>query len=55
MMYCDEVIAEVWRNRDAFTAQHHNSFNEMLADLQRLHGGELRQGLQGSIARVPPL
>lgn len=36
MMYCDVIIAEVWRNRDAFTARHHNNFNEMLADLQKL-------------------
>ena len=35
MMYCDEIIAEVWRNRDAFTAQHHNNFKEILADLQK--------------------
>lgn len=36
MMYRDEIIAEVWRNRDAFTARHHNNFNEMLTDLQKL-------------------
>lgn len=34
MIYRDEIIAEVWRNRDAYAAQHHNSLNEMVADLR---------------------
>jgi len=34
MMYRDEIIAEVWRNRDAYTARHHYSLDEMLADLR---------------------
>jgi len=34
MIYRDEIIAEVWRNRDAYVAQHHNSLNEMVADLR---------------------
>ncbi len=33
-MYRDEIIVEVWRNRDAYTALHHYSFDEMVADLQ---------------------
>ena len=34
MSYRDEIIAEVWRNRDTYAAQHHNNLNEMVADLR---------------------
>ena len=34
MMYKDEIIAEVWRNRDAYAEKHHHSLTEMVADLQ---------------------
>ena len=34
-MYKDEIIAEVWRNRDAFARQHHHNLNEMVAALRR--------------------
>ena len=33
-MYSDEIIVEVWRNRDAYAARHHYSLDEMVADLQ---------------------
>ena len=33
-MYSDEIIVEVWRNRDAYAARHHNSLDEMVADLR---------------------
>jgi hypothetical protein len=33
-MYSDEIIAEVWRNRDAYAEKHHHSLAEMVADLQ---------------------
>ncbi|VFN00384.1 MAG: hypothetical protein BECKG1743D_GA0114223_107041 [Candidatus Kentron sp. G] len=33
-MYEDEVILEVWRNRDNYVAQHHYSLDEIVADLQ---------------------
>jgi len=33
-MYEDEIILEVWRNRDAYVAQHHYSLDEIVADLQ---------------------
>ena len=33
-MYRDEIITEVWRNRDAYAAQHHYSLDEMVADLR---------------------
>lgn len=35
MIYRDEIIAEVWQNRDTYAAQHHNSLNEMVADLRK--------------------
>jgi len=33
-MYRDEIIAEVWRNRDAYAARYHNNLDEMVADLR---------------------
>nr|VFJ53559.1 MAG: hypothetical protein BECKFM1743A_GA0114220_101165 [Candidatus Kentron sp. FM]VFJ53842.1 MAG: hypothetical protein BECKFM1743C_GA0114222_101304 [Candidatus Kentron sp. FM]VFK07310.1 MAG: hypothetical protein BECKFM1743B_GA0114221_100374 [Candidatus Kentron sp. FM] len=33
-MYEDEIILEVWRNRDNYVAQHHYSLDEIVADLQ---------------------
>ncbi len=34
-MYKDEIIAEVWRNRDAYVRAHHHDLNEIVADLRR--------------------
>ena len=34
-MYTDEIIAEVWRNRDAYAKTHHNNLDEIVADLRR--------------------
>jgi hypothetical protein len=34
-MYSDEIIAEVWRNRDAYVEEHHHSLEEIVTDLQR--------------------
>ena len=31
----DEIIAEVWRNRDADAEKHHHNLDEMVKDLQR--------------------
>lgn len=33
-MYKDEIIVEVWRNRDAYVEKHHHSLNEIMQDLQ---------------------
>jgi hypothetical protein len=33
-MYRDEIIAEVWQNRDSYAEKHHHSLAEMVADLQ---------------------
>jgi hypothetical protein len=34
-MYKDEIIAEIWRNRDAYTEKHHHDLAAMVADLQQ--------------------
>jgi len=33
-MHKDEIIAEVWRNRDAYAEKHNYDLHEMVADLQ---------------------
>lgn len=33
-MYKDEIIAEVWRNRDAYAQKHHHDLDEIVRDLQ---------------------
>jgi hypothetical protein len=35
MMYRDEIIAEVWRNRDAYAKKHHHDLDEIVRDLQK--------------------
>jgi hypothetical protein len=34
-MYKDEIIEEVWKNRDEYTKKKHHNLNEILADLQK--------------------
>ena len=34
-MYEDEIIAEAWRNRDAYAKAHHHNLNEIVADLRK--------------------
>ncbi len=34
-MYRDEIIAEVWRNRDAYVEEHHHDLEEIVTDLRR--------------------
>ena len=34
-MYKDEIIEEVWRNRDAYVETHHNDLSKIIADLIR--------------------
>lgn len=34
-MYRDEIIAEVWRVREAYAAEHHHDLREIVADLQK--------------------
>ena len=35
MMSKDEIIVEVWRNRDAYAQSHHHNLNEIVADLRK--------------------
>lgn len=32
-MHRDEIMEEVWRNRDAYVARHHHNLQEILKDL----------------------
>ena len=34
-MYKDEIISEVWRNRDAFAKQHNYDLDRMVAELRK--------------------
>jgi len=34
-MYKDEIIVEVWRNRDAYVEKHHHNLDEIFKDLQK--------------------
>lgn len=34
-MYEDEIIAEVWRNRDAYVQQHQHALKKIVEDLRR--------------------
>jgi hypothetical protein len=34
-MYQDEIIAEVWRHRDEYVAEHHHNMAEIISDLKR--------------------
>ena len=34
-MYKDEIIAEVWRNRDEYARKHNHNLDEIVADLRR--------------------
>jgi hypothetical protein len=34
MMYNDEIISEVWRNRDAYVAKHKHNLKQIIADLK---------------------
>lgn len=35
MKYRDEIIAEVWRIRDAYVEKHHHNLAEIVADLRK--------------------
>ena len=34
-MYEDEIIAEVWRNREAYVKQHQHDLRKIVEDLRR--------------------
>ena len=33
-MYKDEILNEVWKNRDAYTSKHHHDLSEMVKELK---------------------
>ena len=35
MIYHDEIIDEVWKNREAYAMRHHHNLHEIVADLQK--------------------
>lgn len=35
MMYKDEIITEVWRNRDAYARAYNHDLNGIMADLRK--------------------
>ena len=35
MKYQDDIIAEVWKNRDSYAERHHHNLHEIVADLQK--------------------
>jgi DNA-binding winged helix-turn-helix (wHTH) protein len=35
MIYHDEIIEEVWKNRDRYAAEHHHNLHEIVRDLQK--------------------
>jgi hypothetical protein len=35
MIYNDEIIEEVWNNREAYATQHHHNLHEIVADLKK--------------------
>ena len=35
MIYHDEIIEEVWNNREAYAMQHHHNLHEIVADVQK--------------------
>lgn len=35
MKYQDEIIAEVWKNREAYASRHNHNLREIVADLQK--------------------
>jgi len=34
-MYKDEIITEVWRNREAYAKTHHHNLSEIVANLRQ--------------------
>lgn len=34
-MHKDEIIAEIWKNRETYAKRHHHDLREIVADLQR--------------------
>ncbi|NCC62521.1 MAG: hypothetical protein EOM12_16650 [Verrucomicrobiae bacterium] len=35
MIYQDEVITDVWKNRETYAKRHHHNLHEIVADLKK--------------------
>ena len=35
MIYQDEIIVDVWKNREAYAGRHNHNLHEIVADLKR--------------------
>jgi hypothetical protein len=46
-MYRDKIIAEVWKNRDAYAAEHGHDLARIVADLQRRQNDRRRRIVDG--------
>ena len=42
-MYQDEIIAEVWRNRDAYVQKHHHNLDDIIEDLRHRQARSLSE------------
>ena len=51
-MYKDEIIVEVWRNRDAFVRAHHYDLNEIVADLRKRENEHPQQVIDRRVRRT---
>jgi hypothetical protein len=48
-MYEDEIIAEVWRNRDAYVKEHQHDVKETVEDLRRWEKEHPGRGGRGGV------
>ena len=53
-MYKDEIIAEVWRNRDAYAQKDRRNLDEIVRDLQKREKTPPLKFVDRRKRRVPP-
>ncbi len=53
-MYKDEIIAEVWRNREAYAQKHHHDLDEIVRDLQKREKTSPLKFVDRRKRRIPP-
>jgi len=53
-MYKDEIIAEVWRDRDAYVQKHHHDLDEIVRDLQKREKSSPLNFVDRRKRRIPP-
>lgn len=54
-MYKDDIIAEVWRNRDAYAQAHHHDLDEIVADLREREKKHPQRLVDRRAPRTPEL